>query len=185
MRTLPLAHMQSHPAWPAPPRCGVWIWLLAGLALCTVAGADSPPDQPERMELEWVLDSGGETLTGIVFDVREQDAEALTWLLPRLTNYLQLIHDARPGLPVALVAHGEEVALLTEAAARAHPDLHEALRELIRQRLSVHVCGSQASAMGLDESDFPPYVDVIPYGPAQIQDYKQMGYAHIAMELTW
>lgn len=164
-----------------------WRWMAWAALLCLLPAwtGGSDAELPERIELEWMLDSGGDALEGIVFDVREYDSDALNWLLPRLSTYLKIIHAARPGLPVALVSHGEEMALLTRAAADAHPGLHTRLRRLVQEGLTIHVCGTFAAERGLDPSDFPPYVDFVPYGPAQVEDYKRLGYGHISLELTW
>jgi intracellular sulfur oxidation DsrE/DsrF family protein len=165
-----------------------WARALTALALqlLVAAGAvHASPELPELVELEWILDAEGDALGGIVFDIREHDPEALNWVLPRLATYLRIIRQTRPGLPVALVAHGEEIALLTRRAAGTHRELHAELRRLREAGLTIHVCAGFARQIGLDESDFPAYVDVVPYGPAQVQDYKEMGYGHLTLELTW
>ena len=179
----PVAAFDARRAAPA------W-WSLLGaclgcLLLLPSQGHASNPDMPELAELEWILDSQAASLTGIVFDIREYDPDALVWVLPRLAAYMELIERARPGLPVALISHGDEMALLTTQAARTHAELHRELRRLHARGLTIHVCATFARQLGLDETDFPPYVDVVPYGPAQLEDYVQMGYGHVSLEITW
>jgi hypothetical protein len=45
----------------------------------------------------------------------------------------------------------------------------------------VHVCGTYAGWRGLTEEDFPEHINVSASGPAQINDYKSVGYLPIVI----
>jgi len=47
------------------------------------------------------------------------------------------------------------------------------------KNIHVHVCGVHASWRSMTAEDFPDYVDVAPSGPAQINQYRTLGYVVI------
>jgi hypothetical protein len=50
---------------------------------------------------------------------------------------------------------------------------------------SFHVCGTYAAMSDIAPSEFPDYVDVAPFGPAEIQNYRLMEFNVVSVELTW
>jgi intracellular sulfur oxidation DsrE/DsrF family protein len=67
-----------------------------------------------------------------------------------------------------------------------YPGVHERVQALVeRDDVIFHVCGANAAANGVDESEFPQYVDVVPLATAQIRDYREFGYQMISMQITW
>ena len=48
-------------------------------------------------------------------------------------------------------------------------------------KVDVHVCETHAGWYGVMPEDFPDYVDVVPAGPVQINDYESMGYELIVL----
>jgi intracellular sulfur oxidation DsrE/DsrF family protein len=55
-------------------------------------------------------------------------------------------------------------------------------QQLVKDGVSLHVCGTYAEKHGLHEEDFPEYVNVAAAGPAQINDYIAVGYLRIKIE---
>ena len=75
---------------------------------------------------------------------------------------------------------------LTRANQGEYASLHETIRALeLERHVAFHVCGSFAQQSGLTSEDFPDYVDVVPFGPAQIADYRALGFQLVDVELTW
>jgi intracellular sulfur oxidation DsrE/DsrF family protein len=139
---------------------------------------------PEQEEIDSII--LGEQPDGVLFTVMEQDEEALQWVLPRILHYTRQLRGAWEELPIAVVSHGDEMLGLVTELSSLYPEIHENLQLLVNQYgVDFHVCGSFAAMSDIDDSDFPDYVDVVPTGPAQITDYRQMGYELVSVELTW
>ena len=157
--------------------------LLAGCASGPEREPMRPADTPERPRIEELL-LRSQAPSGILFAVYEDDEEALRWLLPRVEWYAWRLKRRWPALPIAVVALGDEIAGL----GLRHPDagIRQIARRLVRRRgVSIHVCGAHAAMLGLSPEDFPEEIDVVPWGPALLQDYNDLGYVQIDMELVW
>lgn len=140
---------------------------------------------PEIDEIKWVLDQQ-QPPTGIIFEIREYDEDALEWVGPRLERYVEMLRARFPRLPIAVLSHGDEMLALQEANRNRFKRSHNIARRLaVEFDVSFHVCGSFAEYNGLTVEDFPEFIDVVPYGPAQIADYREFGYELISLELTW
>ena len=155
--------------------------LLTGCALH--AEPKRPPDTPELSYVEDLL-TRSQAPPGVQFVVHEDDEEALRWLLPRVEWYAWRLHQRWPDLPVAVIALADEIGGLS----LRHPDplIRHIARRLVRQRgVEIHVCGAHAADLGLSAEDFPPEIDVVPWGPALLRDYNDLGYVQIDLELVW
>jgi intracellular sulfur oxidation DsrE/DsrF family protein len=119
---------------------------------------------------------------GVVFEIVDRDADALDVALPWVKQAAQRLKQRFPGLPMALVTHGQEMfALQTPAGGDTQP-IHELAQSLSRdQGIPVHVCETYAASRGLAAEDFPDYVDVAPEGPAQIRNYEALDYVRVVV----
>lgn len=163
--------------------------ILGGAILCLpmISYAETEvvaPDEPmeELGEIQWLVSN---PQPGVIFTMREYDDEALSWTADRLNYYIHLLRKADPKQRIVILAHGDEVASLTMEATEKYAKLHDLVQEWERQKITVHVCGSMAHMLGLTIESFPDYIDVVPFGPSQVQDYVELGYTHIELELTW
>lgn len=140
---------------------------------------------PELEDVQKVIQAS-EKHEGVLFVVYEDEYDALDWVMPRLTYYIELLRKEMGAIPIAIVSHGEEILSLTEEQRRIFPDVHENIEHLTEAyQVPFHVCGAFASLNGLSDEDFPGYIDVVPYGPSQIADYRTVGYEMIDIGLTW
>ncbi|HBH36336.1 MAG TPA: hypothetical protein DDW45_08315 [Gammaproteobacteria bacterium] len=147
-------------------------------------GAEIPDELPELEQVSAVINAD-EAPSGVVFVVYEYDESALTWIMPRLVYYVTLMHQRFPDLPVAVVSHGDEMLSLTKENAEIYPEVHFDLETLVKELDVVfHVCGSFAALNDIAESDFPDVIDVVPFGPAQVSDYRSLDYQVIDVELS-
>ena len=88
-------------------------------------------------------------------------------------------------MPVAIVSHGDEMLSLTIDNIVFYLDVHKDLKKLVNNYdVDFHVCGSFARLNDLDDIDFPPYVDMVPFGPEQINDYEALDFKRIDLEIT-
>ncbi len=121
-----------------------------------------------------------------MFTIREYDEDALSWVMPRLKHYVRQLHERYPDMPIAVLSHGNEMLSLTQANRAHYPALHASVIELVKDLgLHFHVCATFAAHHERYEEDFPDYIDFVPSGPAQINDYQAVGFELIELELTW
>lgn len=132
-------------------------------------------------EVEALL-SAREAPAGVVFEIVSGDMEALGRLLPGLRADIGRLRARFPGLPVAVVSHGQEQFALTSRHRTKEPELHAIAESMVTgEDVDLHVCGAHAGWFGLDPEDFPDYVDVSASGPAQINDYRALDYVLITL----
>ncbi len=141
-------------------------------------------DYPEQSLIDDIL--GGTQPNGIAFLVMEHDTEALQWVVPRVILYVRQLRGKWQELPIAVVSHGDEMFALQSRFAALYADIHAGVRTLVEDYdILFQVCGSYAYLSDIDASAFPHYVDVVPFVPAEIDNYRQMEYEIINLELTW
>jgi intracellular sulfur oxidation DsrE/DsrF family protein len=119
---------------------------------------------------------------GVVFELVENDHEALETLLPRLRSYIGALRARHPDMGIAVVSHGnEQFSLLTEQR-DARPQLHRHIEELVRgEDVEVSVCATYAGWRDIPPESFPDYVQVAESGPARINDFRALGYEVIRL----
>lgn len=120
---------------------------------------------------------------GVVFEILEDDDDALGWALPLVVRLSAQLRQRFADLPIVVVTHGrEQFGLLSEDADGLMAPIHDSARQLRSEGVDLHVCGVHASWDGYTPEDFPDYVDVSASGPAQINDYRNLGYELILLQ---
>jgi intracellular sulfur oxidation DsrE/DsrF family protein len=120
---------------------------------------------------------------GVVFEILEDDGDALGWALPLVTRLSIQLRERFPDLSIAVVTHGrEQFALLSGEADGLLSAIHDDARQFESADIDLHVCGVHAGWDGYTPEDFPDYVDVSASGPAQINDYRSLGYEVIMLQ---
>lgn len=119
---------------------------------------------------------------GVVFEVVSWNRDALRWAVPALTRYTEQLRKRFPGLPIAVVTHGNEMFSLSDDARVSHAPVHAGIEQLlVKDKVPVHVCGTYAEMRGTSLDAFPKYVDVAPSGPAQLRAYRELGYTQVLL----
>lgn len=116
---------------------------------------------------------------GVVIEVIKPNGDALHEHLFTIRAASEAIRQRFPDLPVAVVSHGYEQFALTSRNATRYSALHEDVRELVDSDVDVHVCGTHASWHDIAPEDYPEFIDVTHTGPAQINDYLNIGYIRL------
>lgn len=148
--------------------------LILGLALMTSASA-------EDAAVQALLETHSPP-PGVVFELVENDPEALQTLLPFIQDSIDRLRTRHPGIGIAVVTHGNEQFSLSRQQQGARQDLHEAVQSLVReQQVEVAVCATYASWRQVTPEDFPDYVQVAESAPARINDFRQLGYTVIRL----
>jgi hypothetical protein len=120
---------------------------------------------------------------GVVFEIISGDPDRLVTLVPRLRQESERLRARFQGLSIAIVTHGAEQFALTTDKIDRYGQLHSLVKQITTSEdIPVHVCGTHASWYGIPPDAFPDYVDVAAVGPAQAQQYVEVGYRLIVVE---
>ena len=149
--------------------------LLLLLFVATVIQASSSHPVLDR------LLSSNEEPDGVVMEVVSWDPNAWQWVAPMISDFRQQLNQRFPGIDIAVVSHGGEQFQLTKTNLAKAPAVYDGLAALSDQGVDFHVCGTHSEWNGVDESAYVDLVDVSPSGPAQINDYKKLGYELIVI----
>ena len=151
-----------------------WIGLVALVALTGAAGA-------APLTLDELL-ARPVAPAGVVFEIVDRDPGALEVALPWVKQAAQRLKARHPGLPMALVTHGQEMFALQTGKRAGNPAIHQIAESLSRDDgIPVHVCETYAGWRGLAAEDFPAYIDVAPSGPSQIRNYEALDYVRLVV----
>jgi len=119
---------------------------------------------------------------GVVFEIVDRDPGALDVALPWVKEAAERLKARFPGVPMALVTHGQEMFALQTGQRAGNQVAHKIVESLSRDEgIPVHVCETYAGRRGLAVEDFPAYVDVAPEGPAQIRNYEALDYMRLVV----
>lgn len=147
--------------------------LALALALGSCAGAAGAASDAEVARLL----AADKAPPGVVFEIVSADERALEWAVPKVSGYAEKLRARFPGLPIAVVTHGNEQFALRADAQSRYAALHRQVQALsTRDDVPVHICGAYADMRGVAPEAFPKYVDVAPSGPSQIRAYRDLGY---------
>lgn len=114
---------------------------------------------------------------GVVIEIVTNDADGLSWALPRAQDAVKQLHQRFARLPISIVSHGREQFALMQKRQGKFKTEHDLVQKLEQaDSVQVHVCGTFAEMNHVSPEDFPDYVDVAAEGPAQISDYIKLGY---------
>jgi len=114
--------------------------------------------------------------SGVVIEVMESGPDDLEEIIPAVQAAARKLRKKFPDLPVAIVSHGYEQFALTNKNIKDYPRLETGVKDMVDGEIDVHVCGTHASWYGITPEDYPGYIDVSATGPAQINDYLNLGY---------
>lgn len=119
---------------------------------------------------------------GVVIEIVTGKDDGLEWALPLSKKYIDQLKQHFPQMPIAIVTHGREQFALQKTKQGGNTKVHDLTQQLVKEGVSLHVCGTYAGWKGLSEDDFPEYVNVSAAGPAQINDYIALGYLKVKIK---
>ena len=141
-----------------------------------------PGSTAAQPQIERLLDQKSEP-AGVVFEILEEDEDALTWALPLIQQLAERLRARFPELSIAVVTHGrEQFGLLADAREGPLAEIHNDAQDLVASQVELHVCGVHASWDGHVPEDFPAYIDVAASGPALINDYRALGFEVVRLQ---
>ena len=149
------------------------LWLL--VAGGSLADTYSHPEVERLLQAEQPPD-------GVVIEVISWNPDTWDWATPMISQFRQQLDQRFPGIDVAVVSHGGEQFQLTRDNLENAPAIYQGIASLTEQGVDFHVCGTHSEWKGVAESEYVDLVDVSPSGPAQINDYKSLGYQLIVLK---
>ncbi len=150
---------------------------VALLSLLLIGG---PSTALANEDVEQLL-TRSEAPEGVVFEIVEDDEDALETLLPQVRDAIEKIRARFPQTQFAVVSHGREEFALQSQYQDENAEIHQQVQSLVADEVPVHVCETHAGWYGVTAEDFPQYVNVAPTGPGQIRLYEELGYELIVV----
>ncbi|MEI6733702.1 MAG: DsrE family protein [Comamonadaceae bacterium] len=81
---------------------------------------------------------------------------------------------------LVIVAHGNELHMLSRLNRAAFPEIYEELRALADQGVTLQVCRNAAKFRGYQAGDFYDMVSVVPAAMTAITQWQSKGYAYVS-----
>ncbi|AXS81549.1 DsrE family protein [Dechloromonas sp. HYN0024] len=149
--------------------------LVASLLLCaTVAWAG--PDAPSK------FDDSPLGAQKAVYQFNLEKPEDLYQALGYINNHLNGLKQFG-GIKqshIVVVAHGNELHMLSRLNRAAYPDVYDRLKALTDQGVTIRVCRNAANFRGYKPGDFYDLVTVVPAAMTDLALWQQKGYAYIS-----
>ncbi|MBT3204801.1 MAG: DsrE family protein [Gammaproteobacteria bacterium] len=119
---------------------------------------------------------------GVVFELMSWDKNTWQWASPMINSLRNQLKAKFPDIDVAVVSHGAEQFQLTKDKVLEQTKAIAQLSELVEDGVSLHVCGTHSSWRDIPDSAYIDIADVAPSGPAQINNYINIGYKHVLLQ---
>jgi len=119
---------------------------------------------------------------GVVFELIGDEDDYLLNALEKVKTYKEQLQKKFPDLDIAVVSHGAEQFNLTKNNQSTAKEAHSHVQQLVASDVPVHVCETHASWRDVTAEDFPDYITVSTTGPAQINQYQELGYILVVIE---
>ena len=148
--------------------------LLAFLFVASTAFAG--PDDPSK------FDGSPLGAQKVVYQFNYEKPEDLLQGLGYLQNHLKALKEFGDlkHSHLVIVAHGNELHMLSRLNQAAYPDLYGRLKELTDQGVSIRVCRNAAAFRGYKAEDFYDLVTVVPAAMTEIPKWQAKGYSYIS-----
>jgi intracellular sulfur oxidation DsrE/DsrF family protein len=112
-----------------------------------------------------------------VYDVSLHDPQALQLLLGRLEQLAHQPHPRTQPADIALVLHGPELKFFSIDNYMYYRDLVDLAAKLDAfQVVEVKACNTKLRALGLQPQDLPAFIEIVPYGPGEVERLVDDGY---------
>jgi len=148
--------------------------VLTALLLAAVAWAG--PNDPSK------LDGSALGAQKAVYQFNFENPQDLEQGLGYLSNHLKALKqfgDVRQS-QLVVVAHGNELHMLSRLNHAAYPDIYDELKALADQGVQFRVCRNAATFRGYKAEDFYDVVTVVPAAMTELAKWQAKGYAYIS-----
>jgi len=152
--------------------------MMALLALLLVRPAFA--ESYSNAEVNALL-AADEAPAGVVFETLSWDEQAWQKAAPLIADLRRQLRAKFPDIDVVIVSHGADQFQLTREREQEQPEAMAQLASLANEGVNIHVCGVHGQWNSVPEDAYLDFVDVSASGPAQINDYVNMGYKKILL----
>ena len=149
--------------------------LLCSLLLCAGVAWAGPEDVSK-------FDDAPLGVQKAVYQFNLEKPEDLYQALGYLNNHLNGLKEfgTLTGSHIVMVAHGNELHMLSRLNRAAYPDIYDRLKALGDQGVSFRVCRNAANFRGYKPGDFYDLVTVVPAAMTDLAKWQQKGYTYIS-----
>jgi uncharacterized protein len=149
--------------------------LIYGLLFVAGAALAGPNDASK-------FDSSPLGAQKVVYQFNFEKPEDLLQGLSYLSNHLNGLKEfgdvSKSHLVV--VAHGNELHMLSRLNSAAYPDIYEKLKALTDKGVTLRVCRNAANFRGYKPEDFYDLITVVPAAMTDLAKWQSKGYAYIS-----
>jgi intracellular sulfur oxidation DsrE/DsrF family protein len=116
-----------------------------------------------------------------LFDVHDHSATEVHELLNRARDtYDNLPFELRDGVRIAVVLHGPDVAIFATENYEKYKNLVDLAASLDAFGfVDLKVCAASARNTGIEPTSFPPFIELIPYGPDEVSRLTSEDYVDL------
>lgn len=145
-------------------------WLF--IATSSWAGADAPSK----------FDGSLLGAQRAVYQFNYQTPEDLLQGLGYINNHLNALKEFGDSAnsQLVVVAHGNELHMLSRLNRAAYPDIYDELKSLSDQGVQFRVCRNAANFRGYKADDFYDVVTVVPAAMTELAKWQGKGYAYVS-----
>lgn len=117
-----------------------------------------------------------------VYQFNYEKPEDMLQGLGYINNHLKALKEF--GVPgqshLVIVAHGNELHMLSRLNRAAYPEIYDELKSLVDQGVTFQVCRNAANFRGYKPGDFYDLVSVVPAAMTAITQWQSKGYAYVS-----
>ncbi|GMR20039.1 MAG: hypothetical protein BMS9Abin36_0634 [Gammaproteobacteria bacterium] len=115
-----------------------------------------------------------------MIDVTLHEPSDIRALLTRAEMLSKTIRVNKNSSGIALVLHGEEIKLFNKKNFKQYRDIvNKAARLDAEHVIEIKICKSKMQEMGIKKKDLPAFIDLVPYGPDEIERLQRNGYVYL------
>ena len=137
------------------------------------------PASQSQLTIAPALDT--DSATNYFFDVHGHSVEEIMALLNHAKDiYDETISDQQEAMRIVMVLHGPDVQFFAnENYAQYKPLVDLAARVDAFGFIDLKVCAASVRGQGLQTESFPPFIEFVDYGPAEVNRLKSAGYVEL------
>ena len=163
------------------------------LAILTLAGCDNSPSPEKGLAPAPLATTVPPPIPAIspaaevtnnsryFFNVKGHSREQVESLLNRaLEVYEELPTNSKANLEIAMVLHGPDAQFFAKKNYSENKNLVDLATKLEAVGfIDLKVCARSAASQGIENDGFPPFIEVVPYGPEAIENLREAGFTEI------
>ncbi len=155
--------------------------LGAYFARTTIQPTQSSRIVGQKAELALVPAIDNDHLANYFFDVHGHSAEEIMALLNHAKDtYDEMLPDQQKAARMVMVLHGPDVAFFSVDNYNHYKSLVDLAESLDAFGfIDLKVCAASVRNRGLQIDKFPPFIEFVPYGPAEVTRLKSAGYVQL------